>query len=106
MSLFGVSLSILTYALLWGRLQENATSNVPTKVLLHLCMAIGMTDILAILAGPVKDHKVREAQQKPIFNDGLYRLKRVVLQLVAIIPYNIEHPLILSCNKVHNTIMR
>jgi uncharacterized membrane protein len=56
MSLFGIFLTILTYALLWKRL--NAKSKVPSIVLMHLCVAIGMTDIFAIMAGPARNNEV------------------------------------------------
>ncbi|XP_028410421.1 CD97 antigen-like [Dendronephthya gigantea] len=51
-SLLGVVLTILTYALLWKRLHKNVKTTVPSQVLMNLCVAIGMTDIFAVLAGP------------------------------------------------------
>ncbi|CAB4044798.1 adhesion G- coupled receptor D1-like, partial [Paramuricea clavata] len=51
-SLVGVILTILIYALFWKRLHRNSKSKVPSQVLMHLCVVIGMTDIFAILAGP------------------------------------------------------
>jgi hypothetical protein len=58
LSLFGIFLTILAHALLWRRLQQNAKSKVPSHVLMHLCVAIGMTDILSILAGPAHNYEV------------------------------------------------
>ena len=57
-SLLGVALTILTYALLWQRLHKNARTTVPSQVLMNLCVAIGMTDIFAVLAGPAYDNEV------------------------------------------------
>ena len=59
LSLFGIFLTILTHVLLWRRLQQNAKSKVPSHVLMHLCVAIGMTDILSILAGPAYNYEVK-----------------------------------------------
>jgi hypothetical protein len=59
LSLVGIFLTMLTYALLWKRLQQNARSKVPSVVLMHLCVAIGMTDIFAILAGPALNNEVK-----------------------------------------------
>ncbi|CAB3980610.1 adhesion G- coupled receptor D1-like [Paramuricea clavata] len=56
-SLFGIFLTILAHALLWRRLQQNAKSKVPSQVLMHLCVAIGVTDILSILAGPAHNYE-------------------------------------------------
>ena len=61
-SLLGICLTILTHALLWKRLQHNAKTKVPSQVLMHLCGAIGMTDILAVLAGPAQNDKVKHDQ--------------------------------------------
>ena len=55
-SLFGIFLTLLTYGLLWKRL--NAKTKVPSIVLMHLCVAIGMTDIFAIMAGPARNNEV------------------------------------------------
>ncbi len=62
MSLVGMFLTILTYALLWKTL--NAKSKVPSIVLMHLCVAIGMTDIFAIMVGPARNNEVSPAQTK------------------------------------------
>ncbi|CAB4014871.1 adhesion G -coupled receptor L2-like [Paramuricea clavata] len=56
-SLVGVILTILIYALFWKRLHSNSKSKVPSQVLMHLCVVIGMTDIFAILAGPALKYK-------------------------------------------------
>ena len=58
LSLVGILFTILTYALLWKKLQLNVKSNIPSHVLIHLCVAIGMTDIFAILAGPARSNEV------------------------------------------------
>ncbi|CAB3980612.1 adhesion G- coupled receptor D1-like [Paramuricea clavata] len=58
LSLFGICLTILIHVLLWRRLQQNAKSKVPSHVLMHLCVAIGMTDILSILAGPAHNDEL------------------------------------------------
>ena len=58
-SLIGVILTILIYALFWKRLHRNSKSKVPSQVLIHLCVVIGMTDIFAILAGPALKYKVK-----------------------------------------------
>ncbi len=62
MSLVGIFLTILTYALLWKTL--NAKSKVPSVVLMHLCVAIGMTDIFAIMAGPARNNEVSHKETK------------------------------------------
>ena len=58
MSLLGIILTILAHALLRKKLQHNAKTKVLSQVLMHLCGAIGMTDILAILAGPAQNNLV------------------------------------------------
>jgi Na+/melibiose symporter-like transporter len=58
-SLIGVILTIMIYALFWKRLRRNSKSKVPSQVLMHLCVVIGMTDIFAILAGPALKYKVK-----------------------------------------------
>ncbi len=62
MSLVGIFLTMLTYALLWKRL--NAKSKVPSIVLMQLCVAIGMTDIFAIMAGPARNNEVSPKETK------------------------------------------
>ncbi len=62
MSFIGIFLTMLTYALLWKRL--NPKSKVPSIVLMHLCVAIGMTDIFAIMAGPARNNGVSPWQTK------------------------------------------
>ncbi|XP_028401048.1 adhesion G protein-coupled receptor L2-like [Dendronephthya gigantea] len=57
LSLIGVFLTIATYALLWKSLHKNVKTNIPSQVLLNLCVAIGMTDIFAIIAGPAQKHE-------------------------------------------------
>ncbi|XP_028410401.1 latrophilin-like protein LAT-2 [Dendronephthya gigantea] len=56
-SLVGVLLTIATYALLWKSLHKNSKTNIPSHVLLNLCIAIGMTDIFAIVAGPAQKNE-------------------------------------------------
>ncbi|XP_028410398.1 adhesion G protein-coupled receptor L3-like [Dendronephthya gigantea] len=56
-SLVGVLLTIATYALLWKSLHKNVKTNIPSQVLLNLCVAIGMTDIFAIIAGPAQKNE-------------------------------------------------
>ncbi|XP_028410397.1 latrophilin-like protein LAT-2 [Dendronephthya gigantea] len=56
-SLVGVLLTIATYALLWKSLHKNVNTNIPSQVLLNLCVAIGMTDIFAIIAGPAQKNE-------------------------------------------------
>ncbi|XP_028412666.1 adhesion G-protein coupled receptor D1-like [Dendronephthya gigantea] len=58
LSLVGVILTILAHAVLWKRLHKIADSKVPSKVLMNLCAAIGMTDIFAVLAGPARKNEV------------------------------------------------
>ena len=60
MSFIGIFLTMLTYALLWKRLSPK--SKVPSIVLMHLCVAIGMTDIFAIMAGPARNNGVSPGQ--------------------------------------------
>ena len=59
LSLVAIFLTILTYAWLWKKLHKNAKSSIPSQVLMHLCVAIGMTDIFAILAGPARNNEVK-----------------------------------------------
>ncbi|XP_028402491.1 adhesion G protein-coupled receptor L3-like [Dendronephthya gigantea] len=54
LSLLAIFLTILAHVLLWKKLQQNSKSEIPSRVLMHLCVAIGMTDIMAILAGPAR----------------------------------------------------
>ena len=63
-SLVGVILTILIYALFWKRLHRNSKSKVPSQVLMHLCVVIGMTDIFAILAGPALKYKVKLTENR------------------------------------------
>ncbi|XP_028410393.1 adhesion G protein-coupled receptor E1-like [Dendronephthya gigantea] len=58
LSLAGVILTILAHVLQWKRIHRNAKSKVPSKVLMNLCVAIGMTNVLAILAGPGRDEEL------------------------------------------------
>ncbi|XP_028412665.1 adhesion G protein-coupled receptor L1-like [Dendronephthya gigantea] len=58
LSLVGVILTVLAHAVLWKRLHKIADSKVPSKVLMNLCAAIGMTDILAVLAGPARKNEL------------------------------------------------
>ncbi|XP_028412671.1 adhesion G protein-coupled receptor E1-like [Dendronephthya gigantea] len=58
LSLVGVILTILAHAVLWKRLHKITDCKVPSKVLMNLCAAIGMTDIFAVLAGPARKNEV------------------------------------------------
>ncbi|XP_028412672.1 CD97 antigen-like [Dendronephthya gigantea] len=58
LSLVGVILTILAHAVLWKRLHKITDCKVPSKVLMNLCAAIGMTDILAVLAGPARKNEL------------------------------------------------
>ncbi|XP_028410433.1 adhesion G-protein coupled receptor D1-like [Dendronephthya gigantea] len=48
---------MLAHVLHWKKIHRNVTSKVPSKVLMNLCVAIGMTNVFAILAGPARDHE-------------------------------------------------
>lgn len=58
LSLAGVTLTILAHVLQWKKIHRNARSKVPSKVLMNLCVANGITNVLAILEGPARDQEV------------------------------------------------
>ncbi|XP_028410418.1 adhesion G protein-coupled receptor E2-like isoform X2 [Dendronephthya gigantea] len=57
LSLFGVTVTILAHAFMWKVIHRNVRSKVPSQVLMNLCVVIGITDILAIMAGPAHDYE-------------------------------------------------
>ncbi|XP_028410387.1 CD97 antigen-like [Dendronephthya gigantea] len=57
LSLFGVTVTILSYAFMWKVIHRNVRSKVPSQVLMNLCVVIGITDILAIMAEPAHDYE-------------------------------------------------
>ncbi|XP_028401049.1 adhesion G-protein coupled receptor D1-like [Dendronephthya gigantea] len=57
LSLAGVILTIFAHVLQWKKIHRNVTSKVPSKVLVNLCVAIGMTNVFAILAGPARNEE-------------------------------------------------
>ncbi|XP_028401051.1 adhesion G-protein coupled receptor D1-like [Dendronephthya gigantea] len=57
LSLAGVLLTILAYVLQWKRLHKDGKSKISSKVLMNLCVAIGMANFLSILSGPARNHE-------------------------------------------------
>ena len=85
-SLLGIVLTILTHSLLWKK--QNSRSNVPSHVLLHLCIAIGMTDILSILAGPARNDEV-EHPSATIFKLTSFKFEVSIQKHFSIITFSV-----------------